>query len=73
MARPEETTGTADRFAGVRGLRRPLVCLTFTPVAAIATITATLIAATTVTGIAITTDEDDYGSRFLPHLGFARL
>ena len=44
MARHEESTGTADTFAGVRGLRS-LVCPTFTLAAAIAI---------------TTTDEHDY-------------
>ena len=70
-ARPEESTGTADTFAGVRGLRRPLVCPTFTLAAVLATTTATVIAATTATVIATTTDECHYGAT--RRLGLARL
>ena len=68
-ARPEESTGTADTFAGVRGLRRPLVCPTFTLAAVLAPTTATVIAATTATVIATTTDEYDYGAYKAPRLG----
>jgi hypothetical protein len=60
--RPEESTGTADTFAGVRGLRQLLVYLTFTRAAVIATTTAKVIAATTATVIATTPDECDYGA-----------
>ena len=52
--RSAENTGTA--FAGVRRLRRTLVCPTFTLAAVLAITTAEVIAATTATVIA-TTDE----------------
>lgn len=52
----------ADTFAGVRGLRRPLVCPTFTLVGVLAPTTATVIAATTGTVTPPTTGEYDYAA-----------